>query len=114
MLETNLKISKKGNVNEKDNYVVIDQKKLDIVISETTKQYINLVDALYEQKMDINLIQVEKIFAKLELIQTLIPNDEYVNKLLCSGLKVYQKYLATVKENENEIKTSEEVVSKEE
>jgi hypothetical protein len=99
-LEANMNFSPKHTERE---IVVIEKSTFDSIAKQVSEQYIELVNALYYDT-EVDLTDVNRAFAKLELLLSLKP-DAFLNKLLESGNKVLTKYIEkrqSVENQENE------------
>jgi hypothetical protein len=76
-------------IEEKDvyNIVKINGDRFDSVVHESTINFINIIDQIYNKEGEINLNNLNKSIGKLELI-TELTDEEYYKNLLDAAIKV--------------------------
>ncbi|MDW0115209.1 hypothetical protein QT711_18815 [Sporosarcina saromensis] len=88
VIDTNLELETKDN-KRKDHES--NHKSMPFKFQEATKEFCLLIDKVYKNDEDINLIATYKSLGKMELIYDLFQN-QYHKNILDSGKKVLEKY----------------------
>ncbi|CAM4168440.1 hypothetical protein BAMA_19310 [Bacillus manliponensis] len=91
VLDSELEIQSKGNVEQNNEGIVISEDLIDEQFKEITKDYIDSINQIYLGEKVIDLKCVYKNLGKLEVLNTLL-EDEYLKGLLSSGYKILENY----------------------